>query len=94
MARHRWAADRMWEGMVGNADEPWRDGIEVLAQTPLQFTAIDADRSRLAKRLQLLADQARQRRSIDTVAERAQVYGEILVTCAACHSGASTTPWR
>lgn len=94
MARHRWAADRLWEGMLGDADVPWRDGIAVLADTPLPFAALDADRGGLAKRLQLLADRAKERQSIDTVEERAQVYGELLVTCAACHSGASTTPNR
>jgi cytochrome c553 len=92
MARHRWAADRLWEGMVGNADEPWRAGIDVLAQTPLHFSPLDGGRAALAKRLQQLADQARQRELVDAVSERAQVYGEILVTCAACHRGGGTTP--
>jgi hypothetical protein len=92
MARHRWAADRMWEGMVGNADAPWRAGVEILAQAPLHFSALDGGRAALAKRLRELADQARQRESIDTVSERAQLYGEILVTCAACHRGGATTP--
>jgi hypothetical protein len=86
MARHRWAADRIWEGMIGNADGPWRDGIDVLAQTPLHFPAVAGDRAALATRLQHLVDQARQPQLTDTPAERAQIYGELLVTCAACHT--------
>jgi cytochrome c553 len=91
MARHRWAVDRLWEGMVGNAAKPWHAGLDVLAVTPLPFSAAAGDRAALASRVQQLADQARQRRPT-TSAERAQIYGEILVTCAACHSGRATTP--
>jgi cytochrome c553 len=85
MARHQWAADRIWEGMVGASDEPWRAGLDVLAVTPLAFPKIDSARVGLALRLQQLADQARHPTSND-LAERARLYGEILVTCAACHS--------
>jgi hypothetical protein len=38
MARHLWAADRLWEGMVGPADDSWRAGLEILAQPPLAAT--------------------------------------------------------
>lgn len=91
MARHRWAVDRLWEGMVGNADRPWQAGLDVLAVTPLPFSAAAGDRVALARGLQQLADRARQRRPAGP-AERTQVYGELLVTCAACHSGRATTP--
>ena len=91
MARHRWAVDRLWEGMVGNADKPWQAGLDVLAVTPLPFSAVAGDRVTLASRLQQVADQARQRR-LTTPTERAALYGEMLVVCAACHSGRATTP--
>jgi cytochrome c553 len=85
MARHQWAADRIWEGMIGDSDEAWRAGLDVLAMTPLAFPQIDSDRVGLALRLQQLADQARHPVTNDLV-ERARLYGEILVTCEACHS--------
>lgn len=91
MARHRWAVDRLWEGMVGNADKPWQAGLDVLAVTPLPFSAAAGDRVALANRLQQQAEQTKQKRPA-TSAERARVYGEILVTCAACHSRQATTP--
>jgi cytochrome c553 len=90
MARHRWAVDRLWEGMVGNADGPWRAGLDVLAVTPLPFSAAAGDRAALATGLQQLAERTRQS-APSTPAERARAYGEILVTCAACHSGRATT---
>jgi len=85
MVRHQWAADRIWEGMVGDASEPWRAGLDVMAAAPLAWPKIGPDRVGLAQRLQQLADQGRHT-SPDDRAERARLYGELLVTCAACHS--------
>jgi hypothetical protein len=85
MARHTWAADRLWEGIIGDADVAWRAGLDVLAQTPPPFSPLEGDRLALAKRLQDLADEGRQRARSDSRRERAGLYGEILVTCAACH---------
>jgi len=88
MLRHRWAADRMWEGIVGAADEPWTAALEVLAARPLTFGDPTAARAITAKRLQRLASDARAKRGLDATAARATVYGEILATCAGCHAAA------
>ena len=82
MARHLWATDRLWEGLVGDEDDSWRAGLDVLAATPLPWKTLDKDRAPLGKQLQRLADDARK----TTRDDRARAYGEILVTCAACHS--------
>jgi cytochrome c553 len=82
MARHRWAADRLWEGVVGNSPTPWRAGLDVLSATPLEEPA---DRAALGRQLQRLADQAR-RPSAGPLVDRATTYGEILVLCASCHT--------
>ena len=86
MARHRWAVDRLWEGALLGAAAPWRAGLEVLAAAPLDWGPRSADRAKLARDLQQLADQARKRGTADTRETRATSYGEILVTCAACHA--------
>lgn len=86
MARHQWAADRMWEGTVGGSDDAWRAGAAVLAGTPFPFAKGQDDRAALAKRLQQLAEQAGKKKTTDTMAERGRVYGEMLVVCASCHS--------
>ena len=83
MARHQWAADRLWEGVVMGDERRWRQGLEVLAMRPVPMPHGDG----LARRLQKLATDALgdfESRS-DTYATRAQAYGEMLVTCAACH---------
>jgi hypothetical protein len=81
MARHRWAADRLWEGVVGGAEEPWKAGLDILAATPLDWKSIAPERAPFGKELQRRADQARRGKTIDTGA-----YGEILATCAGCHT--------
>jgi hypothetical protein len=85
MARHRWAADRLREGVIGGSDQAWRAGLDVLAATPLAWPEPGAKRKDLARQLQQLADQGR-RPAINGLAERTRLYGEILITCTACHA--------
>jgi mono/diheme cytochrome c family protein len=89
MARHRWAADRLWEGVVGADDGPWHAGLAVLAAAPLRWPEL-GDRKELALSLQRLAADARQRSATDTVADRARGYGEMLVICTTCHTAKPT----
>ncbi len=86
MARHVWAADRLYEGILGPADASWRAGLDVLARSPVPWPVVDGDRAALSRRLQDLADQARTHAAQDDLAARARTYGEILVTCSACHA--------
>lgn len=91
MARHQWAADRLWHAMIAPSDRAWREGMDVLAVTPLPTTALTeaapADVQRevraLGGRMQRLARQAA---SIGGLDARAQRYGTILAVCAACHA--------
>lgn len=82
MARHRWAADRLWEAIVGDADDAWDEGLDVLAAAPLQ---LDPTRAKLARELQRQAIEARRARP--PIANRPAAYAEILTTCVACHTG-------
>lgn len=85
MLRHRWAADRLWEGVVGNADEPWRAGLAVLSASPLE---LPPERAALARQLQRLADRARRENA--RIVGRATTYGEILQICASCHAATAS----
>ncbi|HEU0035590.1 MAG TPA: hypothetical protein VFQ53_33495 [Kofleriaceae bacterium] len=89
MARHVWATDRIWEGLVIDDDTAWRQGLEVLAATPLPSTTLPADRARDAKQLQRLADRARRAVPTSKLGDRAKDYAEILATCARCHQAAA-----
>lgn len=84
MARHLWATDRLWEGIVGGADDAWHDGLDVLAATPLR--ELPEQRMPFARRLQSIADRARLQRKTETAEDRVRNYGDILATCAGCHA--------
>jgi mono/diheme cytochrome c family protein len=82
MARHRWATDRLWEGVMGLSDEGWAAGLDVLVATPLPGTELGSARQPFARTLQRDARRARTVKA----GERAAAYGDLLVTCAACHA--------
>ncbi|HEX5061916.1 MAG TPA: hypothetical protein VFV99_21255 [Kofleriaceae bacterium] len=88
MRRHQWAAARMWEGVVGPADAAWQDGARVMATTRLDVARTahekpNADVFELAERLR---DQATQALTMTARDARARFYGEMMETCASCHS--------
>lgn len=82
MARHRWATDRIWEGMIGMSDESWKQGIAVLAAAPLPKSELGEDRTPFAKALQRAAAAARDAKTED----RARSYADVLTACASCHA--------
>jgi len=86
MARHVWATDRMWEGVVGASDESWRAGLAVLAEAPLAGTKTTPERITHARTLQRLAAGALSDQLATSVAGRTRVYGELLTSCASCHA--------
>ncbi len=85
MARHVWAVDRLWESLVGADDVRWTRGLEVLAATPLPFPPT-GDPPQLAIDLQAKARAQLANRTTTLLDERGTAYGEMLVTCAACHA--------
>jgi cytochrome c553 len=91
MARHVWATERLSEGMIGAMNDSWLAGLEVLANTPAPWSEMDADRAALSRRMQTIAEQTRRQVAKNDLAAQARAYGEILVTCAACHAGDRAT---
>ncbi len=86
MARHLWATDRLWEAIVMGGDDLWKQGLDVLAATPLPFSSGAYGRTGFAKRLQQLATGARKRSAQDDLSARGHVYGEMLTVCVGCHT--------
>jgi len=82
MQRHAWAVDRLWEGLAGPSDASWRAGAGALVHMPVDFGGND-QANRLANRVHELSDKAT---AAATPRDRAQVYGDLLETCALCHS--------
>lgn len=87
MERHRWAAARLWEGLVGPADERWLEGARAMMTAPLDVAGSthgkpNVEVVELGERLR---DQARAAAELTSRSGRAQLYGEMMHTCASCH---------
>jgi cytochrome c553 len=87
MKRHQWAAARLWDGLVGPSDELWNEGAGVLATAHLDTLQASGGTTRgdvtaLAAHVRELALRAVKLEDTDA---RAQLYGELLSTCAGCH---------
>lgn len=85
MARHLWAADRLWMGIVADSQDAWSEGLDVLASGSRIWPDLKADRAPLARAMQRTAETAR-RAKAPTNAARSTTYGELLSTCASCHT--------
>jgi hypothetical protein len=88
MARHAWAAARMWDGLVVPSDDTWLAGARALADAPLSPSRLPADQSRAMEIVNLVAathELAREAAATGDQAARAALFGELTGTCAACH---------
>jgi hypothetical protein len=84
MVSHDWAAARMWEGLIGPDDARWLEGARRLSEARIDIAA-EAGSLGIADdaaRVRLLARRALVPRS---QSERAELYGDLLATCAHCH---------
>ena len=88
MLRHQWGADRMWNGLIGNSDSSWAAGARALAEEST-YSELFNPRSAKGDAMRGLAAAVRRlgREAAGTTDpnRRAQQYGELLGTCAACH---------
>lgn len=94
MLRHQWAADRMWEGIVGPSEPAWGQGIDVLLEAPLTAEELDSQQDetrQMARRIHQLA--ANGMMAVDA-SEKAEIYAEFLANCAACHTALDKGPGR
>ena len=89
MLRHQWAAEQMWDGLIGPSEARWNDGVTELAEAPLGQDEIFANATatpaigKLATDVHALAAEGRKATTWD---DRAAVYGRLLASCAACHA--------
>ncbi len=81
MLRHAWAMDRLWEGLSAPSDALWIAGAGALTSLPVDFGA-NAQANQLAARVHELSDAAR---AAPVARNRADIYGDLLETCALCH---------
>lgn len=80
MLAHAIATDRLWEGLILPSDLSWSSGMQGLMQAP----GVDSDVADVAAAARHLRDLARKGVKAE-VAQRGQLFGDVLVTCAGCH---------
>lgn len=87
MGRHMWAAERLWEGLVGPDDEAWLAGASALAKisstAPTGHGAVPPAFATALLDVRTLGQKALE---ASNQAERADVYGLMLAGCASCHA--------
>jgi hypothetical protein len=88
MARHEWAAESMWLGVLAPSTERWRDGLDAIELLPADAAALagherSRDFERLGRRLAALASRSRE---LPGQGDRAIRLAEITQVCAACHA--------
>lgn len=85
MARHAWAADTMWLGIIAPSTDLWRDGLAEMASVPR--LSAQGERARevefLRARLEALASRSGDLRG---QGDRAARLAEVMDVCAACHA--------
>jgi hypothetical protein len=82
MLRHEWAADRLWEGLIGPSDESWRVGAEALGEAALEPQDTPEEVGVLARQVHELGAQAAETFGFT---DRAALYGRLITSCARCH---------
>jgi cytochrome c553 len=84
MGRHMWAAELLWEGLTGPSDVSWNAGADRLIHAPAELEdELPKSFSDELREVQALGQSASE---ATTLAERADVYGLLIATCADCHS--------
>jgi len=88
MQRHAWAADRMWEGLIGPSGYMWSQGANLLFESPLRGDSLEKEGdvdtlTGMERRIHQLAANAT---AVNDPESRAEIYAEFLANCAACHS--------
>ena len=87
MARHLWAVDRMWEGLIANSDQAWIAGAELLLEAPLSSQDISAEPQPAIDKIgQQIRELAIKARKAAKRGQRAELYGEFIARCASCHT--------
>ena len=89
MLRHQWAADRLWEALVGPSDEAWSAGVAALSDAPLftdELTRDVAQYEAVTRLAWTVHDVGARARTVRDLGDRADLFADLLSTCAHCHT--------
>jgi cytochrome c553 len=93
MARHTWAADRMWEGLLMGSAAHWARGARLLHESPLGELQGGGDLpetvSAFGARVHAIGVDALPEQDPD---KRGALYGDFLAQCGSCHQKTGAGP--
>jgi cytochrome c553 len=85
MARHQWAADRMWVSLVLGSEQEWREALGVLDASPASEFGGRTLSLAAQAHATTVHDKARAALDDDNPDTRSDLYGQIVAACAGCH---------
>jgi hypothetical protein len=88
MLRHQWAADELWFGLTIPSEQAWKDGAQVLIDSPFE-PPVQNDQPvapELARGIEAMRELGRTAQHAGTMGDRSRVYGKLLASCAGCHT--------
>lgn len=88
MQRHQWAADRLWDGLIGPSDSAWNRGADMLVDVPLasdDVTIATEHHAEIGNITRRIHDLGGIGAGTVTPDERSKFYGEVIGLCADCH---------
>ena len=88
MFDHKWATERLWEGVTGPWDVAWERGAAALAETRVFGDALGELEGDLLRREQALQALGQEAQRATDHGEKAAIYGRLLATCGDCHRAA------
>lgn len=97
MKRHQWAADRLWDAVVGNSDQVWNDASTALADAPVHLAdgregPSDMELELVNTAAEVLHKVGKEGPETKGRPARVKALGEFLSTCAACHAQLGIDP--
>ena len=84
MGRHMWASELLWEGLTGPSDAVWTAGAKTLVDAPDELD--EALPEHFDEQLRAVKELGVAAGGSSNLADRANVYGLLISTCAQCHS--------
>jgi cytochrome c553 len=85
MARHVWATERLWEGLIVPSNDAWTAGAQALSAEPFPSEVLQEGGVSVRSAAGDFAQLAVNAPGKKTSEQRAALYAELLVTCGSCH---------
>lgn len=92
MKRHRWAMDRLWEGLYGPSPAAWTAGASALELDPFSKEVLEPGGVHAKSAASTFNADAKALAKAKTPDDRAAAYAKMISSCAPCHEALKVQP--